>query len=245
MKKIILLVGLIFITISCSKPGECIEATGSIITKDFIVADFDKIIVHQGISLVVTEGPIYKVEVQTGENLMPNIQATVSDGLLTLKDNTTCNWVREYGNTVVFVTAPNISEINSKTERTITSNGILTYPVLSLIAMDLSDGAGTGDFNIQVNNSQLAIENNNVSRYYISGQTDNLSVNFYNGNGRFNGDNLSAKNIIVYHRGSNDMVLDPTESITGKMVSTGNVILKNNPPIVDVQQLYHGRVIYN
>ena len=245
MKKIILLVGLIFISFSCSKPGECIEATGSIITKDFTVADFDKIIVHQGISLVVTEGSIYKVEVQTGENLMPNIQATVSDGLLTLKDNTTCNWVRDYGNTVVFVTAPNISEINSKTERTITSNGILTYPVLSLIAMDLSDGAGTGDFNIQVNNSQLAIENNNVSRYNISGQTDNLSVNFYNGNGRFNGDNLTAKKINVYHRGSNDMVLDPTESITGKMVSTGNVILKNNPPIVDVQQLYHGRVIYN
>jgi len=245
MKKIILLVGLIFISFSCSKPGECIEATGSIITKDFTVADFDKIIVHQGISLVVTEGSIYKVEVQTGENLMPNIQATVSDGLLTLKDNTTCNWVRDYGNTVVFVTAPNISEINSKTERTITSNGILTYPVLSLIAMDLSDGAGTGDFNIQVNNSQLAIENNNVSRYNISGQTDNLSVNFYNGNGRFNGDNLTAKKINVYHRGSNDMVVDPTESITGKMVSTGNVILKNNPPIVDVQQLYHGRVIYN
>jgi hypothetical protein len=245
MKKIILLVALFFISISCSKPSECIEATGSLITKDFTVVDFDKIIVHQGISLVVTEGPIYKVEVQTGENLMPNIQATVSDGLLTLKDNTTCNWVRDYGNTVVFVTAPNITEINSKTERTITSNGILTYPVLSLIAMDLSDGAGTGDFNIQVNNSQLVIENNNVSRYNISGRTDNLSVNFYNGNGRFNGDNLGAKNIIVYHRGSNDMVVDPTESITGKMVSTGNVILKNNPPIVDVQQLYHGRVIYN
>ena len=245
MKKIILLVGLIFINFGCSKPSECIESTGSIITKDFPVADFSKITVHQGISLVITEGPVNKVEVQTGENLMSNIQATVVDGLLTLKDNTTCNWVRDYGNTVVFITAPNITEINSKTERIIASNGILTYPILRLIAMDLSDGAGTGDFNIQVNNSQTVIENNNVSRYYISGQTDNLSVNFYNGNGRFSGDNLSAKSIYVYHRGSNDMIVKPTESITGKMVSTGNVILKNNPPIVDVQQLYHGRVIYN
>ena len=111
--------------------------------------------------------------------------------------------------------------------------------------MDLSNGAGTGDFNIQVNNSQVVIENNNVSRYYISGQTDVLVVNFYDGNGRFNGDNLTAKKINVYHRGSNDMVVNPSESIIGKMVSTGNVILKNNPPIVDVQQLYHGRVIYN
>ena len=245
MKKIVLLVGLILLCIGCSKPGECIEATGSIITKDCTVSDFDKIIVHQGVSLVVTEGPTYKVEVQTGENLMSNIEVSVNRGLLTLKDNTTCNWVREYGNTVVYVTAPNITELHSKTERPIASNGILTYPILRLIAMDLTDGAGTGDFNIQVNNSQVVIENNNVSRYYISGQTDVLSVNFYDGNGRFNGGNLTTKKINVYHRGSNDLVVNPSESIIGKMVSTGNVILKNNPPIVDVQQLYHGRVIYN
>jgi hypothetical protein len=245
MKKIILLIGLIFISFSCSKPGDCIESTGSIKTKDFTVADFDRIIVYQGLSLVVTEGSFYKVEVQTGENLMPNIQVSVVDGLLTLKDNTTCNWVRNYGNTVVYVTAPNITELHSKTERTIASNGVLTYPILRLISMDLSDGAGTGDFNIQVNNSQTVIENNNVSRYYISGQTNELSVNFYDGNGRFTGDNLNARKIVVFHRGSNDMIVKPIESITGKMVSTGNVILKNNPPIVDVQQLYHGRVIYN
>ena len=245
MKKSVFLIGLLLLFIGCSNLGECIEATGSIITKEFTVGDFDRIIVYQGISLVVTEGPVYKVEVQSGENLMPNIQATVLDGLLALKDNTACNWVRDYGNTVVYVTAPNIIELHSKTEKLIASNGVLTYPILRLIAMDLYDGAGTGDFNIQVNNSQTVIENNNVSRYYVSGQTDNLLVNFYDGNGRFTGDNLNAKKIVVFHRGSNDMIVKPTESITGKMVSTGNVILKNNPPIVDVQQLYQGRVIYN
>ena len=41
------------------------------------------------------------------------------------------------------------------------------------------------------------------------------------------------------------MIVHPVQSISGKMVSTGNIILKNNPPIVEVQQLYHGKVIYN
>lgn len=245
MKKSIFLIGLVSLFIGCANPKECIESTGTIITKEITVTDFDKIIVHQGISLVVTEGPIYKVEVQTGENLMPNIEVTVIGGLLTLKDNTTCNWVREYGNTVVYVTAPNIIEIHSKTEKTVASNGVLSYPILRLIAMDLSNGAGTGDFNIQINNNQTVIENNNVSRYYISGQTDDLRINLYDGNGRFMGDNLTAKSIDVYHRGSNDIIVKPIERITGKMVSTGNVILRNTPPIVAVEQLYQGRVIYN
>lgn len=245
MKKSIFLIGLVFLIIGCANPKECIESTGTIITKEITVADFDKIIVHQGIGLVITEGPNFNVEVKTGENLMSNIEVKVVDGVLSLKDKSTCNWVREYGNTMVYVTAPNITEIHSKTEKTITSNGVLSYPVLRLIAMDLSDGAGTGDFNIQVNNFQTVIENNNVSRYYISGQTDDLRINFYDGNGRFMGDNLTAKSIDVYHRGSNDIIVKPIERIVGKMVSTGNVILRNTPPIVSVEQLYQGRVIYN
>lgn len=245
MKKSIFLIGLVFLIIGCANPKECIESTGTIITKEITVADFDKIIVHQGIGLVITEGPNFNVEVKTGENLMSNIEVKVVDGVLSLKDKSTCNWVREYGNTIVYVTAPNITEIHSKTEKTITSNGVLSYPVLRLIAMDLSDGAGTGDFNIQVNNFQTVIENNNVSRYYISGQTDDLRINFYDGNGRFMGDNLTAKSIDVYHRGSNDIIVKPIERIVGKMVSTGNVILRNTPPIVSVEQLYQGRVIYN
>lgn len=245
MKKILAAVAFLVLVAGCSKPSDCIESTGTIITNVVNTPDFDKIIVYKGIALVVTEGPEYKVEVKTGENLMEAIEVKVMDGILSLKDNTTCNWVREYGQTVVYVTAPNITELHSKTEKTIASDGVLTYPILRLFSMDLTDGAGTGDFNIQVENSVTVIENNNVSRYYISGKTDQLLIHFYDGNGRFEGENILAKAIDVYHRGSNDMIVKPTENITGKMMSTGNVILKNNPPIVDVQQLYHGRVIYN
>ena len=248
MKNILIVFGFLFLFAGCSKPSDCVESTGDMITKEFVIpaeVNFDKIIVYKGIALVVTEGPEYKVEVKTGENLIDNIEVKIVGDLLSLKDNTTCNWVREYGQTTVYVTAPHIMELHSKTEKTISSNGVLTNNILRLFSIDLTDGAGTGDFNIQVNNGQTVIENNNVSRYYISGQTNELLLNFYDGNGRFMGENLSAKSINVYHRGSNDMIVKPTESITGKMVSTGNVILKNTPPIVDVQELYHGHVIYN
>ena len=71
-----------------------------------------------------------------------------------------------------------------------------------------------------------------------------MYLNFYDGHGRFEGENFIVKNINVFHRGSNDMIVHPTESITGKMYSTGDIVLKNVPPIVDVEQLYHGSVIY-
>ncbi len=245
MKKITILLFSLYVVLGCSKPSECIEATGAIISKDFPVNAFDKIIIYSGISLVITQGPVASVEVQTGENLIENIEVKVENGFLSLKDNTTCNWVREYGNTTVFVTSPNISEIHSKTEKNISSNGVLTYPTLKLISTDLSDGAGTSDFYLNVNNYQIVVENNNVSRYYLSGQTNNLIVNFYEGNGRFMGENLNAKEVKIFHRGTNDIIVKPIDLITGKLYSTGNLILKNTPPIVDVQQYYQGRVIFN
>lgn len=247
MKKILPVIALLFLILGCSKPGDCVESTGNLISKEFAVpaeTNFDKIIVYPGIALVVAEGP-YKIEVKTGENLIDDIEVKIVDGLLSLRDNTTCNWVREYGQTTVYVTAPNIIELHSKTEKTISSNGVLTFPILRLFSMDLTDGAGTGDFNVQVNNGQTVIENNNVARYYISGQTNELLLNFYDGNGRFMGENLTAQSIKVFHRGSNDMIVKPVQSIAGKMVSTGNIILKSTPTTVDVQELYHGRVIYN
>ena len=71
-----------------------------------------------------------------------------------------------------------------------------------------------------------------------------MLFNFYDGNGRIQAENLTAQNIKVFHRGSNDMVVKPMQSITGKMVSTGNIVLKNVPPIVAVEELYQGRVVY-
>lgn len=253
MKKIVVAISffLVFICVasslmlvSCEKPSDCIKSTGAIITKEFEVASFENIYVNKGIGLEITQGPEFKVVVKTGENLMADISVIVENNALVLRNNTSCNWVREYGHTTVYVTAPNITEIHSKTERDIVSNGVLTFPILRLIAVDQGQGAATNDFHVQVDNYQTVIENNNVSRFFISGRTNEALLNFYDGNGRFEGENLIAKSIKVFHRGSNDMIVFPTESITGKMVSTGNIILKNVPPVVAVEQLYQGHVIY-
>ena len=109
---------------------------------------------------------------------------------------------------------------------------------------DGESGAGTGDFILNVDNGYLNIANNNVSRFFLSGKTNTANLNFYFGDGRIEAQNLTAQNIIVYHRGSNDMIVKPIQSITGTMNSTGDIILKNVPPIVQVEELYQGRVVY-
>ncbi len=71
-----------------------------------------------------------------------------------------------------------------------------------------------------------------------------MLLNFYFGNGRFYGKDMEVNKITVFHRGSNDMIVNPLQKIEGTIYATGNVVLKNVPPIVDVEEIFTGRLIY-
>lgn len=248
MKKFSVLIMLFWLFNACEKPSDCIESSGAIITKEVTVQPFKKIKVYRGIEVVITQGTEYKVAIVAGENFIDNVEVRQNGDQLIFKDDASCNWVRAYGTTKILVTTPTLEEVYSKTDRNISSNGVLTFPNIAFIAMDKDgdgeSGAGTGDFNLTVNNNYLYIANNNVSRFYLSGQTNLAEFNFYFGDGRIEAENLTAQNIKVFHRGSNDMTVKPIQSIIGTMNSTGNIILKNVPPVVDVAELYQGNVIY-
>jgi hypothetical protein len=241
---------LLFLATACSGLDDCVKSSGAMATKsvDLQGQTFSKIIVNRGIALVVAQGSEYSVTVKAGQNLVDDIQVSIENQMLNLKDNTTCNWTREYGQTTVYVTAPNLTHIHSKTELEITSAGVLSFPHLRLYAMDILDGykgVGNGDFKLEVNCPNLTIENNDLARYYIRGSVQNLWVNFYEWGGIFYGQELAANTIQVYHRGSNDLYLHPLESITGSIYNLGNIYCSNRPPLVNVQEFYRGRLFFN
>ena len=215
--------------------------------QEVVVGSFEKIVVNRDIELIIKEGQEYTVTIETGENLLNDVLATVVDNELQLSDYNSCNYVRDYGITKVYVTAPNITEIRNSSQYEVSSNGVLTYSNLTLISEDFNaPGSFTvGDFRLQINNDKLRVVSNNISSFYITGTVNSLFVGFYAGAGRFEGENLIAQNVDVFHRGSNDMVVNPQISLTGELRGTGNLISVNQPPTVQVEQFYTGELIFN
>lgn len=247
MKNIIYIL-ITLLIISCSKEdtNDCFQNAGTIIQQEVILPDFNKILVNRDIELIIEEASDYRVVIETGEYLMNDIIAKVVGAELRLTDNNTCNYVRDYGITKVFVYAPNITDIRSSSQYPISSEGILNYNRLNLFSENFN-AVGTftvGDFRLQMNSNNLRIASNNISSFYISGMTENLTVNFFSGVGRFEGRNLVAQNVTIYHRGSNDMIVNPQEELTGELVGTGNLISVNRPPTVSIEQRYTGRLIF-
>jgi hypothetical protein len=248
MKKYIyLLICLLCFACNSEDAGDCFQTSGNIIQKEIPIESFNKILVNRDIELIVKDGPEYKVIIETGENLINDVEAVVLNQVLELTDYNTCNYVRDYGITKIYVTAPNLTEIRSSTQYDISSDGILNFDTLQLVSEDFN-ALGTftvGDFRVQVNSNQIRAVANNISSFYLTGETENLYVGFFSGAGRFQGETLIAQHIEVFHRGSNDMIVNPQQSISGEIRSTGNVIALNQPPLIEVESFYTGELIFD
>jgi len=247
MKKLFYIITLILVfTCDSEDASDCFQTSGSIIQQEISVDAFTKILVNRDIELILKQGLEFEVIIETGKNLLNDIEAIVVDDQLQLTDNNTCNYVRDFGITKVYVTAPSITEIRSSTQYDVSSNGVLNFESLKLLSEDFNapESFTVGDFRLDVYLTTLRITANNISSFYIAGQTENLFVGFFAGSGRFEGENLITQNVDVFHRGSNDMIVNPQQSLTGQLLSTGNLISKNEPPIVDVDVLYTGRLIF-
>lgn len=248
MKKIFLIiVSVLIYTCDSENAFDCFQNAGPIIEETKDVAAFERIFVNRDITLVIKEGLDYTVRIETGKNLINEVTAEVIGNQLILTDNNTCNFVRDFGITKIFITAPNLTEITTSTQFEILSDGVLNYNSLRLISEDFSEQSENtvGDFRLKVNSEDVAIVSNNISLFYLEGMTNNLFIEFSSGSGRFEGENLIAQHVSVSHRGSNDMIVNPIQSISGLIRGTGNVIAVHEPPVIDVEEVYIGRLIFN
>lgn len=236
------------ITCDSENAIDCFQRTGDIVRKEVEVTDFKRILVNPGVELILKEGPDVLVVIETGDNLLDEVSAIVEGDRLILSNTNDCNFVRDFNQTKIFVTSPNITEIRSETQFDISSEGVLTYPSLRLLSEDFNEDNGgniTGTFTMQVNIEELAVVGNNIASFFISGEVVNLYVGFFSGTGRFEGAELVAQNIDIFHRGTNKIIVNPQQLIEGAIRSTGDVISINKPPVIQVDEFFTGRLIFN
>ena len=86
---------------------------------------------------------------------------------------------------------------------------------------------------------------NGIAYFKLKGSSANLSVVIAAGDSRVEAASLSVQNVTLNHRGSNDLLINPQESLRGTIRGTGDVRSYNRPDIIEVQELYKGRLIFD
>ncbi|MGI9546270.1 MAG: head GIN domain-containing protein [Flavobacteriaceae bacterium] len=226
---------------------DCFRNEGTIVREQVTVAGFDRITVFENIELIIIQGTEQKVEIETGEFLRKDVSANVEDGRLILRNKASCNFFREYGNTRIFVTTPDLREIRSSTGFPIRSNGLLSFSDLSLFSESFinSESETTdGSFDLELNTQSVRLVVNGIAYFQLSGATENLNITIAAGDSRIEAETLMAQNVTIDHRGSNDIRINPQLSLQGVIRGTGDVISFNRPDTVDVEVIFRGRLLF-
>ncbi len=247
MKKLFYIIAMILVS-ACDTENapDCFQRTGNIVRIEVDVPDFTRILVNPNVELVIKDDDEISVVIETGDNLLDEVSAVVKEDRLELNDTNDCAFFRDFNQTKIFVSAPNITEIRSATQFDISSDGILNYPSLNLFSEDFFENTGntTGTFHLEVNSGTLKVLGNNIGSFFIEGIVNTLDVNFASGTGRFEGGDLIAENVRIFHRGTNKIIVNPQDALRGEIRSTGDVISVNRPPIVEVEQFFTGKLIF-
>ena len=243
----IVIVSLLMLGSSCDsgEPGLCFDSTDPITERVVEVASFDNIIVRDNIQMILSEGP-QSVRIETSEAIIEDVTVTVTDGVLMLIDENRCDLLKGSEPTLVYVSAPNIRRIRNASQYEISSNGVLGYESLVLVSDENENSKyRIADFRLDLAVGGLEVVSNNFSNFFISGTAERALIGFYGGASRFEGAAFLVDELTVFHRGSNKMIVHPVNCIKGKIVSNGDVIAKNQPPVVEVEELYTGRLIFD
>lgn len=250
MKKLFFLffIGLIISGCDAEDAPDCFQTSGNIITRELSVSSFEEIIVYERVKLFIQQGDVHKVVVESGENLISEVSANVENNRLSIRNGNSYNLIRDYGITKVFVTTPNLSWLQNSSGFTIESIGTIKTDSLYLVSENLTRDPAIhtdGDFNLELEVENLRVTNGNYSNYFLSGKVLNFYVFFATGDGRLEAANLVVQDYIIFHRGTNKLIINPQNSLRGNIYSNGDIIAKNRPPVVEVTEHYRGRLIFD
>lgn len=246
MRKIIFLF-LIFSLIACDDDSapDCLKTTGKIISGNIELPEFHEIMTYDNIILFVADQPEQKVVLETGENIFEDIDFEVIDGRLEIKNTNTCNLFRSYKNIKVYVSSPNISYIHNGSAFDVHSTNTLNYEKLSLKTdnyEEKNDYYKNGNFYLDLNTQKVVISSSSMSGYYLNGNSKEIDIQLYGGVQRIEAAGLEVKNASIYHRGFNEVILYVSDTITGQLLATGDLILVRTPLFIDVEEKYKGKV---
>lgn len=241
-----LLVLVLFWSCDSENANDCFQQSGASVIQEMSLPSFTKIRVNRDVSLVLKEGATQAVFVETGENLLNDVELTVNGDWLTITDKNSCNFLRDYNLTKVYVTVPNLEEILSATQFQITSEGVLNFDVLKVTSENFSDTSvnAVGEVHLNLNAQSVNVVGNNLTSFAFTGVTEDLNVSFASGDGVFNARDLVANKVTVFHRGTNSITVNPIQELSAELRSTGDLIVVNVPPITHIEELYTGEVIF-
>lgn len=217
---------------SCKKENacDCFKGRGAPISETRIITSafntlqtFDKVDVYY---IQDTTANNCIVKVVTGKNLASNVTTEVVNGVLQIKDNNKCNFVRSDNSVTVYVTAPHITHLIQDGVGNMYSGNTIIEDTISYNVNN------SGDIHLNLNVKWVYGRLYGVGDVYLNG---NAKYHLTNGVGEcfVNAQNLLVSNYcFIDYKSTGEARLNITGELDAVVRYTGNIYYYGNPTVV-------------
>jgi len=234
---ILLLFSAIFFTSSCGKNG-CLKNAGAVKSAVRQLAAFNEIILYDKIDVVLTQDSVQQVKIESGENMIPNIETTVLDNVLTVRDNSSCKWVRDMNEKItVYISLPGLHQIKYHGAGNIISTNTIKADEFTI---DSPEGLGVINLKLESRQTNILIRMN-AADIILSGKSDRTSV-YCAVSGSVNLRDFVSDYVTIDHRSVRDSWVNAVTTLDARILYKGNLYYKGNPPWIDSVYNSSGRM---
>jgi hypothetical protein len=226
------------IFVQCQKQG-CIESSGTVISSDRVVAPFEEIDLNDNINLIITQSGEGSVRVEAGQNIQPNISTRVENGVLIIKNDGSCDWLRNPNEKInVYVTLPVLKRLDYDGSGSVNSTSSIQADSIMIYSY-----LGAGDINLQLNAKHTTVhlqgQNADVT---LHGKSDYCYTLIHPRSSIYFSD-FEVKTMDMVYVGVRDAYVNVTETLNAYVCHLGNIYYKGNPNNVNPTYFSSGRLI--
>lgn len=235
MKKILFLITLVSLSLVTTAQNKKIRGNGNLITVKRTTEVYQKISVGGSFDVILVKGKEGDISIEGEENIIPYLETEVSDNTLKInfKRNTSINTTRKL---TVTVTVRKIAALSLGGSGKITAKDPIKSSDLSI------NLGGSGSIDLTIDTKKLSGKIGGSGDIKLAGTTDEFSSSIA-GSGNIKAYNLKVNSANVTIAGSGSVRITVNNEIQSKIVGSGNVYYKGNPPRINTRAMGSGNVV--
>jgi hypothetical protein len=217
-----LFLGMSSICASCNPMGG-VHGDGDVLKEVRKVSAFDAIEVSGAFEILLKQGPVEEVTVESDANLLPVIRTEVVSGTLRIDTRKPVHHVTEMK---VYVTVKDLKQIDVSGAVDIETEGRITVPELSI------ESSGASDSKLDIAVQKLRLGSSGASKMKFSGTAADVIMDLSGASDIF-GYDLLAESYSIDISGAGNAQINVSKKIHAEISGAGSVKYKGSPTDID------------
>jgi hypothetical protein len=243
MKILISLLIIVFFVEACSKDKHCgcFDSNGDIAIENRALSSFHEIEIDNVFDITIHIDSVPRISIETGKHLFKGIETEIENNRLYIKNNNTCNWVRNYNgkikleiytNELTYIRLNESCDIKSKD--TIITNEIRVDDYADISTFDLWVKCSTITFALHAGTGDITLRGNASTGYFWS-----------MGYGNFHFYEFPTDYCYIMSNTTGNCYVNVEKEIEATIKNSGNIYYSGDPYKINTTRTGSGNLIKN